>query len=243
MVRRVFGVIIHKMPFEISIERFSGPLQKLLELIEERKLEITELSLAEITGEFLDYVQKMGEAEPKTLADFVSVAAKLLLIKSKSLIPNLELTTEEEESIADLESRLKLYKELKSAEKNAAVLWKSEKRSFSRDFAAGSRTIVFYPPANFSKELVAKAFGGLYNIFAAGKKEYVEHKIINFEEYVASLIGRIKGATLGFKELSKDKERQEIVILFLALLHLLKDNAIKIEQSGQFEEIIISPHA
>ncbi len=231
------------MPFEISTERFSGPLQKLLELIEERKLEITELSLAEITGEFLDYVHKMGEAEPKVLADFVSVAARLLLIKSKSLIPNLELTTEEEESIVDLEERLKLYKELKSAEKNVAVFWKSEKRSFSRDFAAGSRFVIFYPPANFSKELVAKAFGGLYNIFAAEKKEYVEHKIINFEEYVANLIGRIKGATFGFKELSKDKERQEIVILFLALLHLLKDNAIKIEQSGQFEEIIISPHA
>ncbi|HOB90128.1 MAG TPA: segregation/condensation protein A, partial [Candidatus Colwellbacteria bacterium] len=134
------------MPFEISTERFSGPLQKLLELIEERKLEITELSLAEITGEFLDYVHKMGEAEPKVLADFVSVAARLLLIKSKSLIPNLELTTEEEESIVDLEERLKLYKELKSAEKNVAVFWKSEKRSFSRDFAAGSRFVVFYPP-------------------------------------------------------------------------------------------------
>lgn len=232
------------MPFEISLERFSGPLQKLLELIEERKLEITELSLAEITGEFLDYVEKIGNAEPKVLADFVSVAAKLLLIKSKSLIPNLELTVEEEASIADLETRLKLYKEFKSAEKNIKILWSSERKSFSRDFAAGaSRPTFFYPPANFSTSLIVKAFGGLYNIFAANQKQYVEHKVINFEEYVAGLITRIKGATFRFKELSKNKERQEIIILFLALLHLLKDNTIKVEQEGQFEEIIISPHA
>ncbi|MCL4405989.1 MAG: segregation/condensation protein A [Patescibacteria group bacterium] len=232
------------MPFEISTERFSGPLQKLLELIEERKLEITELSLAKITGEFLDYVSKIGDAEPKALADFVAVASKLLLIKSKSLIPDLELTAEEEESIADLEARLKLYKEFKSAEKNIRLLWGSDRRSFSRDFAAGaSRPTFFYPPKNFSTDLMVKAFAGLYNIFAANQKQYVEHKVIDFEKYVADLIGRIKGATFRFKELSKDKERQEIIILFLALLHLLKDNTIRIEQGGQFEEIIISPHA
>jgi segregation and condensation protein A len=231
------------MPFEINLNGFSGPLQKLLELIEERKLEITELSLAEITGEFLDYVAKIGDVEPKALADFVAVAAKLLLIKSKSLIPGLELTTEEETSITDLTERLKLYKQFKAAEKNIKILWASDKESFSRDFASGaSRPTFFYPPANFSSKLMAKAFAGLYNIFAATQKQFIEHKIINFEEYVANLITRIKGATFRFKELSKDKERQEIIILFLALLHLLKENAIKVEQGGQFEEIIISPH-
>lgn len=232
------------MPFEIKLDVFSGPLQKLLELIESRKLEVTTLSLAEITGEFLDYVAKIDNAEPKVLADFVSVAAKLLLIKSKKLIPDLELTAEEEAGIADLEERLKIYQEFKAAEKNIDILWFSNQRSFSRDFAAGTgRPIIFYPASNFSVSLIAKTFSGLYNIFATEQKEEVEHKLINFEKYVADLVDRIKGATFKFKDLSKNKQHQEIIILFLALLHLLKDNAIKVEQEGQFGEIIISPYA
>lgn len=232
------------MPFEIELERFSGPLQKLLELIEERKLEITELSLAEITGEFLDYVEKIDNAEPKMLADFVSIAAKLLLIKSKSLIPDLELTTEEEEGIADLEKRLKIYQNFKAAEKNIGILWASDRKSFSRDFAVGAgRPIIFYPASNLSTAVMAKTMTGLYNIFAAEEKEQIEHKLINFEKYVADLVDRIKGASFKFNDLSEDKERQEIIILFLALLHLLKENAVKVEQEGQFGEIIISPHA
>ena len=103
------------MNYELRIEKFSGPIEKLLELIEEKKLEITELNLAEATADFLNYIKKIENIEPRLLADFVVVVAKLLLIKSKALLPNLQLTEEEEKDIKDLENRLKIYRQFKPA--------------------------------------------------------------------------------------------------------------------------------
>ncbi len=101
--------------YELKIEQFSGPLEKLLELIEERRMEITELSLAEITADFLQYLKNIETVEPRFLADFVAIAAQLLLIKSKALLPGIKLTSEEEEKIKDLEGRLLFYKNFKPA--------------------------------------------------------------------------------------------------------------------------------
>ena len=94
--------------YEVKINQFSGPLEKLLELIEEKKMEITALSLAEVTGGFFNYVKRVeSDIDPKILADFLVVAAKLVLIKSKALLPGLELTQEEELDIKDLEQAAK----------------------------------------------------------------------------------------------------------------------------------------
>ena len=84
------------MTYQVHIDRFQGPLEKLLELIEARKLEITTVNLAAVTGEFLNYLSTLGErGNPATIADFVVVAAKLVLAKSKVLLPDLPLTAEE----------------------------------------------------------------------------------------------------------------------------------------------------
>ena len=77
------------MTFELKHEKFSGPIEALLDLIERKKLEVTEFSLAEVTADFLDYLQKLGAREsatvsPRIIADFVVIASKLLLIKSKA---------------------------------------------------------------------------------------------------------------------------------------------------------------
>src|SRR5262245_24863161 len=104
--------------YEVRLEQYSGPLDKLLELIEEKKLEPTQVSLAAVTADFISYVEKLEQekdVDPGVLADFVVVAARLLVIKSKVLLPGLELTEEEKVDIADLENRLKIYQEFKLA--------------------------------------------------------------------------------------------------------------------------------
>ena len=90
------------MNYELKTEQFSGPIEKLWELIEEKKLEITELNLAEVTADFLNYLKTIEKVEPKLLADFVVIASRLLLIKSKALLPNLELTVEEEKLLIQI---------------------------------------------------------------------------------------------------------------------------------------------
>src|SRR3989344_4143403 len=115
------------MSYELKLEQFSGPLEKLLELIEARKLEITQISLADVT------------------ADFLRVAAQLILIKSKALLPSLELEPEEKTDIENLEKRLRLYKEFKEAGLHMRQLWSEKNVSFSREFFIG-RQPAFYPP-------------------------------------------------------------------------------------------------
>src|SRR3989338_5388253 len=138
--------------FNVNTQQYSGPIDKLLELIEGQKLEITRINLAEVTASFLDYVKKLGtESTSGVLADFLVVAAKLILIKSKVLLPDLKLTEEEEADIQDLEGRLKIYKEFKRASQHIGELWGKNKPAFARQFFMNlGDTSVFYPPQEIS---------------------------------------------------------------------------------------------
>jgi segregation and condensation protein A len=95
--------------YVVKAGSFEGPLEVLLDLIEARKLFINEISLASVTNEYLSYVRTLGGKNLPDATDFVVVAATLVLIKSRSLLPNLELTVDEKEKIIDLEARLKMY--------------------------------------------------------------------------------------------------------------------------------------
>src|SRR3989338_1435977 len=99
--------------YELKLNDFAGPLDKLLELIEGKKLEITKVNLAEVTADFVAYIKTIDNLHPKFLADFVAIASKLILIKSHTLLPSLLLSKEEEVEMRDLEDRLRLYKEFK----------------------------------------------------------------------------------------------------------------------------------
>ena len=96
--------------YEITTKEFSGPLDLLLQLVEKKNLEITEISLAQVTQDYVTYIGNQELVHPEELADFLVIASTLLLIKSKSLLPTLELEIEEQEEILDLENHLQLYK-------------------------------------------------------------------------------------------------------------------------------------
>src|SRR5262245_8487868 len=99
-------VIIDHMDYALRLQQYEGPLEKLLELIEERKLDVNEISLAEVTDDFLKYLEQLPAVAPALLADFLTIGSRLVLIKSKSLLPELPLSAEEESDIKDLERRL-----------------------------------------------------------------------------------------------------------------------------------------
>src|SRR3989338_5431027 len=111
----------------IKTAQFEGPLDLLLQLIEGQKLDVSTLALAKVTEQFLAYIKNLPaspdaspggqEKNPTNLADFLVIAAKLLVIKSKSLLPNLDLGVEEEEAAFDLTQQLLRYKKYKEAAK------------------------------------------------------------------------------------------------------------------------------
>jgi len=225
--------------YQLNLEQFSGPIEKLLELIEEKKLEITELSLAEVTADFLNYLKQIEKIEPRFLADFVVIASQLLLIKSKALLPGLSLTTEEEGSIKDLESRLRFYQEFKPAINYLKKLSEQNNVSISRPLFFG-RPAIFYPAENIKIEELYKAIDEIFETFKElSESQIIKSSLISLEEKIEEIMKRLGVESLKFEELTKEKPRSEIVVLFLALLHLLASQLVKVEQKKRFESIMI----
>lgn len=240
------------MNYEMKVGQFAGPLDKLLELIEARQMEITQISLARVTDDFLQYLKTMTAAkiDLRLVADFITVASRLILLKSKSLLPDLSLTGEEEAEVGDLERRLKLYRELKPAIKFMAKLWGNGRAEFSRPYFFSSRGSLstgeafgfFYPGQGLSEKNMAGALNGLFESFGDFilETKTVKEKIISIEEKMAEIVGRLKsGGESSFRTLSSAKSRSEIVAIFLAILHLAREQLIFLEQGERFSDIII----
>lgn len=229
--------------YEINLENFSGPISKLLSLIEEKKYEITSVNLANVTGDFLDYMNSLEKAEPRLLADFIAVAARLILIKSRELIPDLELTPEEEEGIHDLEERLKIYKQFKDASAAIASLYGRHLSLFARPERKVKRSAepVFFPPPSLTPDILLANLRKSINVIEEIEKRYEKYEALNFEEYVSDLWNRVSGRISSFSDIKSGKKKQEVIVLFLAILHLLRENKVVVEQDGQFSDIVIKP--
>ncbi|HEY4499840.1 MAG TPA: segregation/condensation protein A [Candidatus Paceibacterota bacterium] len=231
------------MPYEVKLDQFAGPLEKLLELIEEKKMEITEVSLAAVTADFLDYLKSLDDIHkhPSVLADFVVVASKLLLIKSKALLPILELTEEEQKDIRDLEGRLKLYQEFKQASTHIQTLWDAQRSSYGREYLMNVPP-VFYPPEDLALNQLETALQRILSELKLliPEPHTVKKIMITIEEKVKELLERFKEKNShSFHSLSQGRQKIEIIILFLATLHLMRDRIVQSEQQEQFSDIII----
>jgi segregation and condensation protein A len=262
------------MEYETRVGEFSGPLEKLLELIEAEKMDINEVSLAKVTDDFLRYLETFkgglmqnGEgaaiaASPKTmataenkfridlriLADFVSVASKLIFLKSKYLLPGLALSEEEEADIKDLESRLHIYQQLKPAIKILNRLWQTSHKSFSRPYFIGRGTgnipgqTMFYPGGNLNIEALTAALGGIFDTIKTYdmETETIKEKIVTLEEKISEVLGRIqKEGDMHFNSLSGEKSRGEMIVVFLAILHLAREQLVLLEQMENFSDIMV----
>ena len=228
----------------IKIEKFQGPLGLLLQLIEKEEMDITEISLANIADQYIDYIKNSGYINPNEMADFLVVAAKLLLIKSKALLPYLQ--PEEEEEIAELEQQLKMYKEFLDAAKKIEVMLGEKKFMFAREFnrkAVLANIDSFSPPKKLNKNDLKSMFKELLTRLRPAEKlkeETLDYKI-NIEDKILSiqkkLLERIK---ISFhKILANEKNKTEIIVSFLAMLELVKQREAIASQEGLFSEIMI----
>ncbi|MBI5079413.1 segregation/condensation protein A, partial [Candidatus Wolfebacteria bacterium] len=214
--------------YELKLQQFSGPLEKLLELIEGKKMEITDLNLAEVTADFLRYLKTLANADSRILADFIVVAGRLLLIKSKALLPSLELTNEEEQDILDLKDRITRYQQFKPAMILFKKLYEQNNFSVSRPLFYNFAP-VFYPAKNMNIQSFNRTLNDIFEIFKkiTLDSQKIEMPLIKLEEKIEEIVRQIKNGINGFNELTKEKSRMEIIVLFLALLHLLRDQIIK----------------
>ncbi len=233
--------------YTVKAAGFEGPFGLLLNLVEKRKLHINDLSLAAVTEDFLNHLNHMGQAgsliSPEELASFVVVASTLILIKSKSLLPNLSLTTEEEGDIKSLEERLRLYELFMKLGSNI-------KNNFGEQiiFAPLERKntdIIFLPDEQITGESMMSFAKNV--LVSMPKKVFLPEvevrKVISMEEMIDNLTERIQTSIqMSFKEFSGHKggvhtreERINVIVGFLAMLELVRNgilNAMQEERAG-----------
>jgi segregation and condensation protein A len=225
---------------KIKLEKFEGPLDLLLQLIEGADLDITEIALAEVADQFMQYLEQVENKNPEELADFLVVASKLLLLKSKVLLPNLNLA--DEDSGEDLEKQLKIYREYYEASKKVEKILLQKNILFSRDKIAVDIETIFNP----SKKLDAK---GLRKIFLQVLKEIEPiikipkksiERVVSIKEKIKSISEKINKGTLSFNELISDsKNKSDLIITFLGLLEMVKQKELKVVQKDKFSDIVL----
>jgi len=229
------------MDFTIKTDAYEGPFEVLLDLIEARKLLVNEFALANITEDFIQHVRAQEQFPVEETATFIQIAATLLLIKSKSLIPDLTLSEEESADVEDLKRRLAAYEKVREASRELS-------RIFGKTMMipAGARPpeVVFAPSRDLSVEALAEAMA---RVLAA--REVVEElptarvkPLITIEEMMDQLAMRVQSAmTLSFKDFhGGTKEKVEVIVSFLALLELVKQGAVAAEQFDTYGDIRIS---
>jgi segregation and condensation protein A len=228
------------MTYRVKIEQFEGPLDLLLSLIEEQKLDIVKLSLATVTDQYLEHIKNNQEIHLENLSDFLSVAAKLILIKSKALLPLLKLTAEEEEEIEDLTEKLKEYKKFKEVSLKIGRMDKLRKISISREGYWGIKSF-FYPPADLGVFDLKKHFQLILAEIPLVEKleEELVKEVITLEEKISDLQRFLtEKIETSFSEIvSNVSEKVEVIISFLAMLEMVKQRMIWVEQGNLFSEI------
>jgi segregation and condensation protein A len=230
---------------KIKTSQFEGPLDLLLSLIEQRQLDITTIALAEVTEQFLQYIKQLQNIDATVLADFLSIAAKLLVIKSKAILPTLEIETEEEDPAIDLESKLLLYKQFKEAGKYFKTLDNKRRQGFTKSLTFEERINFFPDPTVSTKELhgaILKILNELKELDSLPKAKIKE--AISIQEKIDHLRNYLSGQieTKLSDLLKSAKNKSEAIITFLALLELIKQKIFVAQQETLFADVLIKKY-
>lgn len=230
------------LEYHIQLPLFEGPLDLLLHLVEREELDITTIALAQVTDQYMAYLAEMEQRQAKDLADFLVVAAKLLLIKSLALLPRPPLPPSKAKDVGDeLVHQLQAYKRFKEI---AALLHERE--------AQGLHSYVRIAPQPRIKPQLDLGDVTIHKLLAIVQEALdilpappVGEVIAPITITIAGQITRIESqlATrrkVPFREfLSEATTRVEIIVTLLAVLELIKQNRVRVRQEELFGEIII----
>jgi segregation and condensation protein A len=233
--------------YQVRLPVFEGPLDLLLQLIERERLDISVVSIAAVTEQFLGYVRQIEDLQPDTLADFLVLAARLVWIKSRILLPQPEQPEDEaeEDPAETLARQLKEYKRYKEA---ALALRAIEDRGWH----TYSRVA---PPPELDTRLEAGSVT-LDGLLAAAQRAFLslpptppvpEGIVVPFTLTIRDQIGLIRretagGRTVTFRALLQHaRQRVEVIVTLLAVLELIKRRQINAVQDEMFGEIAIAP--
>ncbi len=228
------------MGYNISLKAYEGPMDLLYDLIAKHKIDIYDISISEITDQYLQYLKDVEKMDLEVTGDFIVMACKLLEIKSKYLL--FKKNEEEGDPRKELMERLLIYKEFKNAasflknriSEGEGIFYRKREEVFLEEKLDLSNLSLdmllnFLPILLKEKEENKETFDGIYkkeSISVEDQMNYVRYKIN-------------KEGTLLFKELIKGGKKEEIIVTFLSVLELIKAKEITVNQEGFFSDIIV----
>ena len=235
--------------FALATSAYSGPLEALLTLIEERKLSISEVSLAEVTDAYLLYVESLPHLPLAETAQFVLVASTLLLIKSRTLLPSVDLSEEESQSIEELERRLARYALVRKTSRILRQRWGVSPLIFPRHQPSPEHTGGFaalFNPGETSTLKLFEAARRLLNTLPKPEKiiEATVSPVLKLEEVISNLRNRLSSSIrASWNDLTKASGKHEMIVHFLAVLELIRNGSISATQEKLFSDILLETEA
>ncbi len=219
--------------------KFEGPLDLLLGLLDEKEMNISEVSISQVTEQYLDHLDSLENKKPEELADFLVVATRLLLLKSRNLLPQFGV---EEEEGPSLEDQLRLYRSFVEASKKLNKSWLDKKKSVFRK-EPPKKLEEFTPPNNLATENLRESIEKLLHRLTPSKPLPETHidKSVSIKEKINQIRDFIKkNKQTSFSDLLSDsKNKTEVIVGFLALLELVKQKTVVLGQNNNFSDISI----
>jgi segregation and condensation protein A len=240
------------LSYNVKTSVFEGPLELLLSLIESRKLFINEISLSQVTEDYISYIRTLDSRSISDITGFIGIAATLILIKSRSLLPGIALTQDEEKSIVDLESRLRMYQVIREVSDQLKAVFGKSVLFSAPDKKTTTFEGLFVPDERITTSLM---YSEVFDVIHALPKREVAlpqieiKKVFSIEEMIDSLTSRITSAMkMSFKDFADShgddavthKEKKVYVIVsFLAMLELVRQGLVDVVQNNAFDDMEI----
>lgn len=225
--------------FKIKTEEFEGPFDKLLELIEKKKLSVNDVSLSKITDEYILFL-KENEMKLGDTTKFIWVASILILLKSKSLLPKITFNQEDEGDIDELKKRLNILLEFRNASLNIKNIF--AKRISYRKIYKKQVDIEFRPDKNINFKNILLTMDSLVSRSKIKEKpeDVKVQKQKSLREITEEITKKIERyVKLTFSELVLTSDKKESSASFISILELFRNGFIDLEQKKDFGEIMI----
>ncbi len=238
---KLIGLPKTKEGYRVELEAFSGPIELLLHLVKTQEIDIYDIPIAQVTNQYLEYLTLMEELDLDVAGEFLVMAANLIYIKSKTLLPEepVGIEEEEEDPRAELVEALLEYKRYKGAAGQLEELNLHRQEIFDRGEAN---------PEGFDNDLIETDLFGLISAFRQvlteiGQEPFKEisRSPVTVKEKIKEILNFIEGkGSFIFGEIFRNvRSRIEAVATFLALLELMKQRQILVRQNKVFGEIRI----
>jgi segregation and condensation protein A len=221
---------------QVFLEAFEGPLDLLLYLIRRQNIDILDIPIAEITKQYVQYIELMKELQLELAGEYLLMAAMLAEIKSRMLLPRPESHDEDEDDPrAELVRRLQEYERYKKAAEDIADLPRLERDVFIANAEAPERKVVTKLPDVTLKELLV-AFHDVLKRAEMFSRLHMQREPLSVRQRMSEILSRIKTSKFtGFVDLFDPEEgRMGVAVTFIAILELLKEAVIEVVQAEEF---------